>query len=325
MRKSMILRIATFFLFTGFIFSAVAAYPDKPIRMIVGWSAGGGTDMVARVVAKHLSKQLNVAVVIENRDGASGMIATEMVANSPPDGYLIQYTVADTHSVNPHLFSNMRYDPINDFVPIAVLGYNPNVLIVRSDLGVSTLDELIVKARANPEKVTFGTWGIGSGGHVRMAALSAVAKINFLHVPFKGSGPAFQAVVAGQIDAMILPAALAKPQVATGKVKILSIDTQERYFIVPEVKTYKEQGLAIKMDFWHGLFAPKGTPKAIVDKVNAAFNAMFLDPEAAADISKLGIVRTIAGDGGTAAAKVYFDSEFVRWGEVIRNAKISMQ
>lgn len=305
--------------------TAMAAYPDKPIRMMVGWSAGGGTDNVARVVAKHLSRQLKVPVVVENRDGASGMIATEMVANAAPDGYLIQYTVADTHSVNPHLFPAIRYDPIKDFVPIAVLGYNPNTLLVNAQLGINSLADLLAKARSNPGKVSFGTWGVGSGGHVRMAALSKAAGVEFLHVPFKGSGPALQAVVAGQVDAMIIPAVLAKAQADAGKVRILAVDTQERYHLVPDVKTYAEQGLQLKLDFWQGLFAPKGTPKAIVDQLNAAFSAAMSDPDAQADLARIGIVRTQAGDGGAAAAKAYYDAEYVRWGEVIRSAHITMQ
>jgi len=302
-----------------------AAYPEKPIRIMVGWSAGGGTDSAARLVAKYLTKQLGVPVIVENRDGASGMIASELVANATPDGYTIQYTSADSHSINPHLFPNIRYDSIKDFVPIGVLGYFPNVLIVRSDFGVQTLDELLAKVRANPGKTTFGTWGIGSGGHVRMAAISVAAKVDFLHVPFKGAGPALQAVVAGQIDAMIIPAALAKPQALAGKIRILAIETPERYELVPDVKTYKEQGLPIKLDLWHGLFAPKGTPKAIVDKLNAALNTGLSDPEAQAEIARLGIVRNIVGDGGSSAAKVYLDGENVRWGEVIKAAKITMQ
>ncbi len=309
----------------GLGMAAHAAYPEKPIRMMIGWSAGGGTDNVARVVAKHLSKQLKVPVVVENRDGASGMIATEMVANAQPDGYLIQFTVADTHSVNPHLFSNMRYDPIKDFVPIAVLGYNPNVLIVNAQLGVNSLPELIARAQASPGKVSFGTWGVGSGGHVRMAALGSATGVEFLHVPFKGSGPALQAVVAGQVESMILPAVLAKAQADAGKVRILAVDTPERYELVPEVKTYREQGVAIKLDFWQGLFAPKGTPKAIVDQLNAAFTAAMADPETQADLARIGIVRTRAGDGSPAAAKTYYDAEYLRWGEVIRGAKISVQ
>lgn len=302
-----------------------AAYPDKPIRMMIGWSAGGGTDNVARVVAKHLSKALGVSVVVENRAGASGMIATELVANAPPDGYLIQYTVADTHSVNPHLFPDIRYDPIKDFEPIAVLGYNPNTLIVNAGLGIDSLEGLLAKAKASPGKVSFATWGVGSGGHVRMAALAKATGVEFLHVPFKGSGPALMAVAGGQVDAMIVPAVLAKAQASAGKVRILAVDTRERYPLVPDVKTYREQGIEIKLDFWQGLFAPKGTPPAIVDKLNTAFNEAMATPEAKADLERIGIVRTYAGDGSPKAAKAYFDSEYERWGEVIRGAGIRIQ
>lgn len=304
---------------------AAAAYPDKPIHMVIGWSAGGGTDVVARVVAKHLGQQLGVPVVVENRDGASGMIGTEYVARSAPDGYTIQYTVADTHSVNPHLFAKVRYDAVKDFVPIALLGYNPNVLLVGAQTGINTYPELIAKAKAKPGSVTFGTWGIGSGGHVRMAALGQAAGVEFLHVPFKGSGPALQAVVAGQVDAMIVPAALAKAQATAGKVRILAVDTPERFELVPDVPTYREQGLDLRLDFWQGVLAPKGTPPEIVEKLNKAFNAAMATPEAKADLARIGIVRVIPGDGGAAAAKAYMDSENVRWGGVIRTAKITVE
>lgn len=304
---------------TGF---AVAAYPDKPIHMVIGWSAGGGTDVAARVVAKHLGQQLGVSVVVENRDGASGMIGTEYVARANPDGYVIQYTVADTHSVNPHLFSKMRYDAIRDFVPVAVLGYNPNVLLVGAQTGINNYADLIARAKANPGRVSFGTWGIGSGGHVRMAALGQAAGVEFLHVPFKGSGPALQAVVAGQVDAMIVPAALAKAQADAGKVRILAVDTPERFELVPDVPTYREQGLDLRLDFWQGILVPKGTPSEIVDKLNKAFNAAMSTPEAKTDLARIGMVRVGVGDGGPAAAKAYMESENLRWGNVIRTAKI---
>lgn len=319
--RALLLTIAAS-LFAG---NAIAVYPDRPIKMIVGWSAGGGTDVVARTVAKHLSSKLDVAVVVENRDGASGMIGTEFVAKAPPDGYTIQYTVADTHSVNPHLFQKIRYDANKDFVPIALLGYNPNVLIVNADTGIKSLPDLIDRAKANPGRVSFGTWGIGSGGHVRMAALGAATKVEFLHVPFKGSGPALQAVMGGQVEAMILPAALAKPQAASGKIRILAVDTPERYELVPDVMTYREQGVPIKLDFWQGLFAPKDTPPAVVETLNKAFNESLNTPEAKADLARLGIVRIVPGDGSPAATRAYLEGEFTRWGEVIRSARISVE
>jgi tripartite-type tricarboxylate transporter receptor subunit TctC len=309
----------------GFALPSTAAYPDHAIRIIIGWSAGGATDNAARTLAKHLGKELGVSVIVENRDGASGMIGTEVVANSPPDGYTIQYTVADTHSINPHLFKGIRYDARNDFIPVALVGYNPTVLVVNSALGITSLKQYIERAKANPGKITFATWGIGSGGHLRLAALSNAAKIDLLHVPYKGSGPALTAVVGGQVDSMIVPVALAKAQVASGKLNVLAVDTETRYEEVPEVPTYKEQGYIVTMNTWQGVLVPKGTPQPIVDRLNKAVNAALSTPEAQADFARLGIVRIVAGDGSPAAARVYMNAEYDRWGEVIRAANITVE
>ena len=247
-----------------------APYPERPIRMIVAWAAGGGTDIAARMVAKHMSQHLGVPIVVENRSGASGMIGTEYVANAPADGYVIQYTVADSHSVNPHLFPKIKYDAVKDFVPVGVVGYNPCTLVVNSQKKIATLDELLELTKSKPGQVTFATWGIGSGGHVRMAALMNAAGIEFLHVPFQGSGPALTAVAGGQIDAMIVPAGMAKQQAEAGRVTMLAIDTTERYRVVPDVKTYDEQGFDLNQRFWNAIFAPKGTPPEIVARLNKA-------------------------------------------------------
>ncbi|MEY4644005.1 MAG: hypothetical protein RLZZ596_836 [Pseudomonadota bacterium] len=324
------LRIKTLILLMiGIILSIVgpahsATYPEKPIKMIVAWAAGGGTDIAARVVAKHMSQQLGVAVVVENRSGASGMIGTEYVSAAAPDGYTIQYTVADSHSVNPHLFPAIRYDAVNGFVPVAVVGYNPCALIVNSKKGINSLDELIKAAKAVPGQLTFATWGIGSGGHVRMAGLMDAAGISFLHVPFQGSGPALAAVASGQIDAMIVPAGMAKVQAEAGRVRMLAIDTTKRVDIVPDVKTYDEQGFAINLRFWNAIFAPKGTPAAIVERLNSALNTALSKPEARADLARIGMERLLIGDSGTVDARNYLDAEFTRWGKVIRSANIKM-
>ena len=302
-----------------------APYPERPIRMIVAWAAGGGTDIAARMVAKHMSQHLGVPIVVENRSGASGMIGTEYVANAPADGYVIQYTVADSHSVNPHLFPKLKYDAVKDFVPVGVVGYNPCTLVVNSQKKIATLDELLELTKSKPGQVTFATWGIGSGGHVRMAALMNAAGIEFLHVPFQGSGPALTAVAGGQVDAMIVPAGMAKQQAEAGRVTMLAIDTTERYRVVPDVKTYDEQGFDLNLRFWNAIFAPKGTPPEIVARLNKALNEALAEPEAQEDLARIGLVRLMIGDGGTTAAKAYLDAEYGRWGNVIRGANIKME
>jgi tripartite-type tricarboxylate transporter receptor subunit TctC len=328
MKISRALGIAGLLLIAAFAAKAdtkADTYPDRPIRMIVAWAAGGGTDIAARTVAKHMSQKLNVPIIVDNRAGASGMIGTEYVANAPADGYVIQYTVADSHSVNPHLFPKIRYDAVNDFVPVGVVGYNPCALVVNSQKSIDTLDQLIAAAKSRPGEITFATWGIGSGGHVRMAALMDAAGIKFLHVPYKGSGPALTAVAGGEVDAMIVPSGMAKQQADAGRVRLLAIDTVDRYQTVPEVKTYKEQGFDLNLRFWNAIFAPKGTPKAIVDKLNKALNAALDEPEAKADLARMGLVRLEIGDGSPSAAREYLDSEYKRWGGVISNANIQME
>ncbi|MBV7483851.1 tripartite tricarboxylate transporter substrate binding protein [Bordetella sp. BOR01] len=305
--------------------AGAAPYPDRPIKMIVAWSAGGGTDIPARVTADHLSRQLKVPVIVENRDGASGMIGTEYVARAAPDGYTIQYTVADTHSVAPHLFPGIRYDALHDFVPVAVVGYGPTVLAVNAKLDLDSFDEFINYAKAHPGKLSFASWGLGSGGHVRMAAITNETGIELLHVPFKGSSPALEAVIAGHVDAMIVPASMARPQAESGKIRMLAIDTQERASIAPEVKTYAEQGYAYNLRFWQGVLAPKGTPQAIVDKLNRALDTALSTPEAQADLARVGIIRLSPGDGSAAAAQAYMEEEYERWGKVIKAANINVQ
>jgi tripartite-type tricarboxylate transporter receptor subunit TctC len=299
-------------------------YPERPIRMIVAWAAGGGTDTPARIVAKAMSQQLSVPIAVENRDGASGMIGTEYVANAPGDGYVIQYTVADSHSVNPHLFSNIRYDPLKDFVPVGVVGYGPCVLVVNANLPIRSLDDLISVAKQKPEGISFATWGVGSGGHVRMAALMDAAGIRFLHVPYKGSAPALMAVAGGEVQSMIVPASMAKAQAQAGRVRMLAIDTTERYGLTPDVPTYSEQGFDLNLRFWHAVYAPKGTPPAIVARLNRALNAALDDPGTAAELERKGIVRLRVGDGSASAAKDYLDSEYLRWGKVIKGANIRL-
>ncbi|MFM7569871.1 MAG: Bug family tripartite tricarboxylate transporter substrate binding protein [Betaproteobacteria bacterium] len=281
--------------------------------------------MPARLVAKHLSRQLNVPVHVENRDGASGMIGTEFVANAAPDGYTIQYTVADSHSINPHLFPAIRYDAIRDFHPIAVIGFSPCTLVVHPKVGAQSFAQFLAIAKAKPGEITFATWGVGSGGHVRMAALASATGVEFNHVPFKGSAPALQSVVSGQVDAMIVPAGMARPQGAAGKIKLLAVDTSERFELVPEVPTYGEQGLSIDLKFWQGVLAPKGTPPDILQTLNRAINNALADPEALAELSRLGLVRASVGDNGLQATTAYMHAEYTRWGTVIKAAHISVR
>lgn len=308
---------------------AAAQYPDKPIKMIVAWPPGGGTDGVARIVAKHMSERLKQPVVIENRSGASGQVGTEFVAKAPPDGYTLQYTVADSHSINPHVFPKIRYDAQKDFTPIAVVGGMPNALMVSNNVPAGTLPEFIKMAKDKPGKFTYSSWGMGSGGHIRMESFKSFMGIDLLHVPFQGSGPGFAAVLGGQVDAMMVPLGLAESNYKAGKVKLLAVDTPQRYPSVPDVPTLAELGIPLTFAFWQGVLAPAKVPENIVSYLNREVNATLMEPAVRQELLKVGLVPGnpgVNGFGGTPQeVRQFLDSEYVRWGKTIQEAKIKVE
>ena len=298
-------------------------YPDRPIRMIVAWPAGGGTDSVARIIAKHLGDRLKQPVIVENKGGASGMVGTELVARATPDGYTIQYTVADSHSINPHVFSNVRYDALADFTPVSMVGSMPNALIVNPNVPAKSIEEFIKLAKDNPGKYTYGSWGVGSGGHIRMEAFNSFASIKTLHVPYQGSGPALAAVISGQVDAMMSPYGLAEANWRAGKLKMLGVDTPKRLDRAQELATFAEQGVPLEFSFWQGILVPAKTPEAVVTRLNKEMETILADPAVRAELDRVGVIVGTMGVKTVADTRRYFDSEYNRWGKVIKEAKIS--
>jgi tripartite-type tricarboxylate transporter receptor subunit TctC len=310
-------------------FTAAQQYPDKPIRFIVAWPPGGGTDGVARVVAKLFSDRIKHAVVVENRAGASGQVGTEYVARSVPDGYTLQYTVADSHSINPHVFSKVRYDAKHDFIPVAVVGGMPNALVVNTGVPAGSVSEFIRIAKENPGKYTYSSWGMGSGGQIRMEAFKSYAHIDLLHIPFQGSGPGFTAVLAGQVDSMMVPLGMAEQQHKAGKVKILAVDTPQRTPGLPDVPTFLEQNIHLTFSFWQGVLAPAKTPEPIINFLNREINAALSEPQAREALLKVGLVIGTPGVNGFGGSPVevreFLDSEYDRWGKTIKDAKIIVE
>jgi tripartite-type tricarboxylate transporter receptor subunit TctC len=298
-------------------------YPTRPIKMVVAWPAGGGTDSVARIVAKYLGDRLKQPVLVDNRGGASGMVGTEYVARAEPDGYTIQYTVADSHSINPHVFSNVRYDALNEFTPVFLVGSMPNALIVNPKVQASTVAQFIQAAREHPGKMTYGSWGIGSGGHIRMEAFNSFEGIKTLHVPYQGSGPALAAVISGQVDAMMAPYGLAEANWRAGKLKMLAIDTPQRMDVAPALPTFAEQGVPLNFSFWQGILVPAKTSPEIVARLNREMNTILADPQVRAELTKVGVTVGAMGVTTVKDTKVYFESEYTRWGKVIKDAKIT--
>jgi len=309
----------------GGINLAYADYPaDRPIKMIVPYPPGGGTDNVARTFAKFLSDRIKQQIIIENRAGASGVVGSEFVARAAPDGYTMEYTVGDTHSVLPHFFAKPRYDPLKDFIPVGVVGSMPNALIINPKIPATTLEQFIQLAKANPGKYTYSTWGLGSGAHIRTEAFNDLAKINMLHIPYQGSGPSFAAVVGGQVDVTIAPLSLAYGHVKSGGVRVLGVDTLQRVPDAPEVPTFTEQGIPITLAFWQGILLPAKTPQAIVNYLNREMNAVIADPEARAALTKAGVIVRQSGMTPQELT-VYMQSEFNRWGQLIKANNIKAE
>jgi tripartite-type tricarboxylate transporter receptor subunit TctC len=305
--------------------NAQTNYPERPIRMVVAWPAGGGTDSVARIVARYLGERLGQSVVVENRSGASGIIGTEFVARAEPDGYTIQYTVADSHSINPHVFPNIRFDALADFTPVAMVGSMPNALIVNPKVSSQTLNEFIQIAREKPNQLTYGSWGVGSGGHIRMESFNIFANIKTLHVPYQGSAQALQAVISGQVDAMMAPYGLAEANWKAGKVKMLAVDTNNRMDNAPNLPTFAEQGIPLSFSFWQGILVPARTPAHVINRLNQEMNVILANPQARAELAKVGVTVGTMGVTAIRETRAYFESEYTRWGKVIKDAKISAQ
>ena len=298
---------------------ASAQYPDKPIRVIVAYPAGGATDVIARLIGARLGERLKQPIVVENRAGASGMIGSEAVAKAAPDGYTLIYTAADTHSINPHVYPKIAYDARRDFTPIALTGQNPLGLVVKTALPANNVAQLIKLAKDSPGKLTFASWGVGSSSQAAMEMFNAQVGVDLLHVPFQGAAPAIQAVMAGQVDAMMVPLTLAEPNHKAGKVRLLAALTPQRSGAAPDAQTLTEQDVPLSVGPWQGFLGPANLPPAVVALLNREVNAVLTDPAMREQLLKAGLeVSTSTSQD----FKALLDSEYERWGKTIRAAKI---
>ncbi|HYF17438.1 MAG TPA: tripartite tricarboxylate transporter substrate binding protein [Ramlibacter sp.] len=305
----------------GATFAAQAAWPEKPIRMVVAYPAGGSTDVVARALAQKLQERLKQTVVVDNRPGASGMIGSEHVAQSAPDGYTVIFTAADTHSINPHVYTKMRYDAKRDFVPVGMVGYLTMALVVHPSKP-ATLPQYIDAAKAKPGSFTFASWGLGSSSQVAMEMFGGATRLQQVHVPFQGAAPAMTAVMGGQVDAMMVPLTLAEPNHRAGKVRLLGVAAPKRVPWAADLPTLAEQGVPLDGRLWLGVLAPKGTPADVVSTLNSAINAALTDPALQETMRKNGLEIS----SGTAQSFAsYLDTEFDRWGKTIKDANIRIE
>lgn len=303
--------------------AAAQNYPSKPVRIIVPYPPGAITDTLPRMVAEKMREAWREAVVVENKPGASGRIGTESVVRSEPDGHTLALGIVDTVVTAPYLVKSLPYDPAKDLTPITMLARQSYVLVARQGLPVSNVGELIRHAKANPGKLRFGSWGLGSAAHLAMEMLEAQSGADLEHVPYKGSAAVTLGIVAGEVDVMFSGYSAMLPHVKAGKLKILGRAALQRVAATPDVPTIAEQGYpGFEVQAWYGLFAPAGTPKPVIDKVQQAAAKALADPEIQKRVQ--GYFAETVGNTPEAFAKI-LAAERARWSKLIANLNISME
>jgi tripartite-type tricarboxylate transporter receptor subunit TctC len=302
----------------GVVF-AQGGYPSKPVRIIVPSSAGGGTDIVARILAPELSKRLHQQVVIDNRPGAGTMIGIEIAAKSPADGYTVLMGLS-TLAINSAIYKKVPYDPRHDFAPITQAVSSASIIVVHPSVPVKALKELIAFARARPGQLNYASAGTGTYPHMTMELLLSMAKLKMVHIPYKGTAPAMIDMLAGQVATMAATVLTGMPHIRSGRLRPLGITSLERTKVAPEIPTVAEAGLpGYESVQWYGMLAPAKTPRDIVNRLNAEATAVLKQPE---------IKARFANDGADTVGSSpeeftrYIQSELVKWANVARNAGI---
>jgi tripartite-type tricarboxylate transporter receptor subunit TctC len=297
-------------------FAACAqAWPDRPVKIIVPFGPGGFTDVAARILQKELSSSLGQSVVIENKPGAGSTIGTAEVANAKPDGYTL-VMISTTHVISPHLYKQIPYDPIKGFTPVMKLAEGPYVLVVHPTLPAKNVGELISLAKSQPGTIDYASSGNGSAQHLVGALFNSTAGVKMNHVPYKGSNQAMNDLVGGQVKVSFVGVPNALPNLANGKLRALGVSTAKRYAELPDVPTIAEAGLpGYDATVWLGLLAPSGTPREVVQKINAEIAKVLSTAEAKKLMASAGVDVSIAGSDEFGAL---LRAELERWGKVVR-------
>ncbi len=303
----------------GFSTAVAQNYPDRPVRMIVPFAPGGGTDIVSRLVAQRLADSIKQSVVVDNRAGGAGNIGAELVARANPDGYTLLVGSATILAVNPVIFK-VAYNPSRDFAPITLLGSQPHLMVVHPSLPANSVREFVNLAKEKSLKLNYGSSGTGGPAHLGGELFKIVAGVDMLHIPYKGTGPAVIDLVGGQLQVGLLSLASSMPHVKSGRLKALAVTSPKRAIVAPELPTIAESGYpGFEVRSWYGLLAPAGTPKTIIDKLSSQIAAVLRQPEVIAKLASDG-----AEPGGDTPAEfaAYIKSEAERWGKVVKTAGI---
>lgn len=308
-------RIALFAAALAFAGTALAQYPERPIKIIVPFGPGGFTDVAARILQKELAPALGQSIIIENKPGAGSTIGTAEVSKAKPDGYTLAM-ISTTHVISPHLYRQMPYDALKDFTPVMKLAEGPYVLVVHPSLNVKTVGELIALARREPGKIDYASSGNGSAQHLVGALFTTMADAKLNHVPYKGSNQAMNDVVGGQVKVSFVGVPNALPNLKSGKLKALGVSTRKRYGELPDVPTIEEAGVpGYDATVWLGLLAPPGTPREVVQKLNTEITKVLSSADAKRLMASAGVDVATSSPGDFARL---LGSEYERWGKVVK-------
>ena len=320
-RQSLLRAITTaiLVLVTGSAFAQASAYPDKPIRFVVPYPPGGGTDVIARIVQDRLRAALGQSIVIDNRGGAGGSIGTEVVARSAPDGYTVLFTLS-SHTINPAIFSKLSFDTARDFEPIGIVCSLPQILVANPQFPANTVQQLIAMAKEKPGSLSFASVGNGSPGHLAGEMMKIRTGTQLTHIPYRGGGPAVTDVVSGQVPLLWVSIPAAAQFVKQKQLKALAVSTLKRSAAFPDVPTMQEVGIAdFEVDSWYAMFVPAKTPRAIVDRLNAALNTVLKEPEIREKLLAQGS-EAVGGTPEQLGAVV--NAELPKWAKLVKDAGI---
>jgi len=318
-RPRFALLLAVAFALLGPVPALAQDYPNRPIRFIVPYPPGGGTDVVARIMNEALAADLGQPIIIDNRGGAAGNVGTDLAAKAPADGYHILFTLS-SHTINPRLYDKLPFDVERDFVPISLAAMIPQILVVHPSVPANNVKELIALAKANPGKLNYASVGTGSPGHIAGELFKIKTGVDIVHIPYKGGGPAVIDTIGGQVQLLFVSMPAAWQHVKAGKLKAIAVASAKRSVAAPDVPTIAESGVPdYAVESWYGAFAPAKTPPAAVAKLNAAFAKVLENPQ---------IKEKLLAQGAEAAPSTQAEldrvvkDELVKWDLVIKTAKI---
>ncbi len=308
---------------TGLALAQAESYPSKPIRLIVPAAPGGAADFFARIIGPKLGEALGQSVVIENRSGASGTIAADMTAKSAGDGYTVLIGQSTSMVVAPHMYAKLNYDTQKDLTPVTLVAEIPNVLVVHPSVAANTVQELIALAKAKPDALNYGSSGKGAPTHLAGEMFEIATGARLTHVPYRGAGPATNALLAGEVQLMFGPAVAVLPQVKSGRVRALAVTSATRSAAVPELPTLAESGLKdFEITSWFGLFVPSSTPAAIVEKLQRETAHVLKQPDVQERFAKEG---AMAGGNTPADFASFTRAEYTKFGKLIKDKGITVE